>query len=313
MSRPLHFVLVDRDGLAPYVAGLRALEQSIRYPIADGADHFHIDHGPDYHPFFSTLGEAFFLIALDGDQVAGAGVGVRKEIDWCGQVVPSFYICDLKVAPEHRGRDVVKKMVLFALAQLPRDARLRRFKVIYGAAMRGARGDVMRSARGLHPMRVLRPAAKLRLYFTPPEQLARLSADEAPRPPRSRGVDLSPRSRFPSSGDATLDALGIVSTAGRKDLRLESTGAPWPLVHLTLGPSEWGASWGTYLASAGAALLEHGLPGPTCFAIDDRLGNHVDWLAARGIEPGAVCTVYSFALPPALPAPPWVHLATSEI
>ena len=83
---------------------MRALEESIRYPIADGADHFFIDHGPRYHPFFSNLGEAFFLLALDGERCAGAAVGVRRVVDWCGRAVVSFYACDLKVAaPMHRG------------------------------------------------------------------------------------------------------------------------------------------------------------------------------------------------------------------
>ena len=54
-------------------------------------------------------------------------------------------------------------------------------------------------------------------------------------------------------------------------------------------------------------------PGPACFALDERLADHVAWLAAQGITPGAVCTVYTFGLPGAPKPAPWVHLATSEI
>jgi hypothetical protein len=303
MTGRLRFTIVDAAGLGPHAAALGALERSIRYPVEDGRDHFTIDHGPRYAPFFSALGEAFFLLALDGDRVAGVVAGVAREVSFCGRPVRSFYLCDLKLAPEHRGRRVVERMVLHGLAALPRDARLRGWKLLYGAAMRGARGDVMQSARGLHPMRLFRPAARLLLYFTPPDRLAQLDASGAPPPPAGPGVALS----------APAPGLGLVSTAGRKDLRLASTGAPWPLVHLTHGPASWTPTWGAYLRAAGEALVDRGDAGPACFAIDDRLDDHVTWLAGRGVAPGAVCTVYTFAIPPRLPSPPWVHLATSEI
>jgi hypothetical protein len=312
MSLPLRLTVVDARGIAPHAASLRELERSVRYPVADGAEHFFIDHGPRYHPFFSTLGEAFFLLALEGERVAGVVVGVKRSVDWCGRPVRSFYLCDLKIAPEHRGRGLVQRMILHGLGALPRDGRLRGWKLLHGAAMRGARGDVMQSARGLHPMRLFRPSARLRLYFTPPATLARLHVANAPPPPTRAGVDLSPRP-VPPGEEGPLAKLGVVSTAGRKDLCLVSSGAPWPLVHLALGPSRWRPTWGAYLAAAGAALVAEGLAGPACFAIDERLADHVAWLAAEGVEPGAVCTVYTFALPPALPAAPWIHLATSEI
>jgi hypothetical protein len=301
----LRFTLVEAASLGPYAAALGALEASIRYPIADGADHFTIDHGADYHPFFSHLGQAFFVLALDGPRVVGTCVGVARDVAFDDRVAPSFYLCDLKVAPSHRGRRLVERMVLHVLARLPTDARLRRWKLAYGAAMRGDRGDVTRSARGIHPMRLLQPAARLRLYFVAPAALAALDARDAPPPPRGPGADLSLR---PLERDH-----GIESTAGRKDLRLDSTGAPWPLAHLTLGPRAWRPTWGSYLARAGAALVAAGAAGPACFGIDDRLADHIAWLARAGVEPGAVCTVYTLTLPPALPSPEWVHLATSEI
>jgi pyrroloquinoline quinone (PQQ) biosynthesis protein C len=249
MSR-LRFTLVDRDGVAPHAAALGGLERSIRYPIADGADHFTIDHGPRYHPFFSTLGEAFFLLALDGDRVAAAVAGVGREVRIGGRAFRSFYACDLKVAPEHRGRRVVERMVLHGLSRLPWDPRLRGWKLVYGAAMRGERGDLMRSARGAHPLRLFAPLALLRLYFVPPAALAGLDPAGAPLPPAGPGAELS----------APPEGLGLVSTAGRKDLRLASTGAPWPLVHLTQGPGAWRPSWGSYLAAAGAEVVARGLP-----------------------------------------------------
>ena len=42
----VRFVVPRPDTLGPYVERLRLLEREILYPIADGADHFFIDHGP---------------------------------------------------------------------------------------------------------------------------------------------------------------------------------------------------------------------------------------------------------------------------
>ena len=57
LKMSIQFRLVDEHGLKPYVVGLRKLEREISYPIADGADSFVIDHGVNYHPFFSKMGK----------------------------------------------------------------------------------------------------------------------------------------------------------------------------------------------------------------------------------------------------------------
>ncbi len=300
--RAVEIDIVDAAGVAPFAASLAELERSITYPIDDGQDRFFIDHGEGYHRFFSTMGPSYFAIAHERGRVVGVLAGANRDVDWCGRRLPSFYLGDLKVAKEHRGERLVERMVLRALARIPFDARLRHWRVAYGAAMRDARGDVMKSSHRLHPLRLLRPLARLALYFEAPEKLARLDARGCPAPPKGAGADLSA-----TSGAAPL----VVSTAGRKDLRLVSTGAPWPLSHLPRGPSAWGASWGRYLAEAGASLAAEGSRAQACFAIDDRLADHVAWLEAEGARPGAVCTLY--ALAPALPPPAWVHLSTAEI
>ncbi len=159
MSAGLRVVRVDAANLAPYVPGLRALEASIRYPLGDGADHFCIDHGPTYADFFRQLGDAHFLVALDGDRVAGSLCGVAREARLGGRRVPTMYLCDFKLAATHRGRGFGRHLGARALAALVEEPRVRRWQVAYFAAMRGERGDVARSLRGLHAGRLLRPEA----------------------------------------------------------------------------------------------------------------------------------------------------------
>lgn len=299
--------LVLRAGeLAPFVPGLRAIERTQKYPIADGADHFTIDHGEAYHPFFTALGDPRFLVALDGERVVGTLAGVLREASVGGRTVPSAYVCDLKVDREYRGGRVTRAMYAHGLWQLARDPELRQWRVLYGAAMRGARGDVFRSMKHpLHPARIFAPWARLHVYFATPSSLAKLPATGAPVfTGAPSGVDLSPEA---SRGPIT------VSTRGRKDFRIESTGLPWALVHLPWGPARWGANLGAWLREGADAVHAHGDGALACFALDERFDAHVRWLAKHGVEPGAVCTVYACALPPAPRRPAWVHLATHEI
>jgi hypothetical protein len=293
-------VLVDAAGLAPYAAGLRALERDITYPLDDGRDRFWIDHGPDYHPFFSHMGEAHFLVALEHDLVVGTVAGVLRTIEHRGATYEVGYACDLKLAASHRGRGVARSMLLHGLGQIVKTPRFRRWRYAFGAAMRGERGDVMRSARGLHPAKLFRPDARLRLYFVDHAALGALDPAGCPPNPTAEGLVLSPRT----------PGLGIVSTAGRKDLRRVSTGQPWPLVHLTHGPHTWPTSLGHYLRAGAEALAPDDV---ACFGLDERLDAHVAWLAARGLRSDTVCTIYGWRLPGGPRASPWVHLATSEI
>jgi hypothetical protein len=302
-------VHVDAAGLRPWVEGLRALEREISYPIADGADRFRIDHGADYHPFFSAMGEAHFLVAFEGDRVIGTMAGVKKEGEILGARHVTAYVADLKIAASHRGRGLVTKMLFFALkeALTPKNRHYRTWRYVYGAAMRGQKGDVLRSAKGLSLMRLTHPAAELAVYFVPPERLAAIDPSGAPPPPGPDGLDLSP------DAISRSDEAGTVTTRGAKDLRLDSTAKPWPLFHLPLGPRHWLPSHGAYLRGAARAMALRGDPGPACFAIDLRLADHVAWLESQGVTPGARCTIHALGRRPIPRRIPWIHLATSEI
>jgi hypothetical protein len=296
----VRFVHLRPADLPPYHDGLRALERSIRYPIADGRDHFSIDHGARYATFFERMGQAHFLLALDGGEVAGSCAGVGKQVERDGRRVPALYGGDMKVAPAWRGGRLAPRFFWNGLKYIGRPD-VPRWRLVYAAAMRGARGDVQRTFKRWSPMRLGRPAARLHVYFIPRAHLLMMEPAGCPPVPPG-GLDLSP--------DAIHDESGLTSTAGCKDLILESTGQPWPLWHLPLGPRAWTPSFAHHLRRAAEAMPE----GSTaCFSLDERTSAVVDWLRAKKIEPGATCTVLMFRLPFAPKPDPWVHLATSEI
>ncbi len=305
--KDVRFVVARPETLGPYVERLRLLEQGIHYPLADGADHFFIDHGPEYHPFFSSMGEAYFLLALRGDALLGSVTGVARTVSHGARKRHALYICDLKLAKHARGSGLSTRLLLQGLKHLFLIPPLRRTRFLYGAAMRGARGDVMHIARGWNPLRLGRPASRLALYFVPPARLAALDTRAAPRRPEGEGLQLGPAPGRP------LEGAGWCSTAGSKDLQRHSTGRPWPLVHLAAPPTAWTHGWGEYLRTCGEALAARGGEALACFSIDERLGDHVHWLREAGIAPDSVCTVYSLDLSFRVRTPAWVHLPSSEI
>lgn len=288
--------------LGPYLEQLAALERDISYPIADGQDRFVLSHGAEYHPFFSGFGEAHFLLALHGDEVIGCVAGVRKRVLTPRGEVMGGYVGDLKLRRDWRGKGVPARMLSHALLLSLRRWKELHWRFAFGAAMRGDQGDVMRAAKGANVMKLSHAFARLDLFFVAPAQLAALEVSAAPATPSARGMDLSPGAQD-----------DVVSTAGRKDFVLQSTGKPWPLVHLPRGPSGWGGSHAAYLRRGGERLVREGALGPACFGLDRRLTAEREFLASRGITPGAVATVYALSTTWRSWGAAWTHLATSEI
>lgn len=311
MKAPTLHILAPEQ-LGPYVEGLRNLEREILYPIDDGADTFAIDHGPDYHRFFSEMGHRarFMVVTDEAGQVVGSLAGAWRRAELDEAPINTAYLGDLKLAPEVRGTGLVARMLWRALAGVTSRPDLRGWSLAWGAAMRGERGDVTRSLRGANPGRIAGTLGVTRLYFVSPQQLADLDTSASPPPPPGPGLDLSPELR-------AADVGPVLSTRGRKDFRLTSTGLPWPLLHIACGPRQWQAGFGRSLVEGARAARALEQEAVCCFGLDVRMREHIAWLSARGVEPGATCTVYGFAFNPRLNArlsrTRWLHLATCHI
>lgn len=306
--------IVDASGLAPYAGALRALERQIVYPIADGADHFVIDHGERYAAFYEELGEARWMVVKRGDQVVGSLAGAWREAYEGSERVDALYLGDLKLAREARGAGLVPRMVLHGIRELFARRELRGWQLVYMAAMRGeGGGDVMRTARGkAHPARWLRPLARQALYFVPARTFLAQRWGDGPGV-SAEGLNLSP---VPRGQRAEL----LETTWGRKDFKLRSTGRGWPLVHVTAGPDVWGErGLGEHLRRCVAEFERRGYDEASCevcFGLDERLEGVRAWLEREhGLVSGATCTVYGLRVE-ALSAPrpvSWVHLSSSQI
>lgn len=252
------------------------------------------------------MGDTTFVLASDGGNVVASVAMVSRKARYGSKTRTSLYGCDYKVAPSHRGTGLARALALHATKRFFTGGHLAATRLVYAAAMRGDRGDVMRSVRQkVHPAHLFRAAAQLSLYFEDPETLAGLDLQNSPAPPNlRRGLDLSP---------SDYDTPRITNTAGRKDLRLVSAGEPWRLLHLGQGPEHWTPTWGHYLTSCAKAAATDVPAAQLCFGIDNRLSDHIGWLDRQNIRPGATCTIYLLRAPWLLPRAEWIHLSTAEI
>lgn len=181
----VRFQVLSPSDLAPWARSLRELERAITYPIDDGRDHFYIDHGADYHSFYSQMGApCYFLVATVRDQPVGLMAGVVKRVVGpSGDERRALYAGDLKVAAPYRGTGLVAAMMRWVLLALARDRDLRRWDFAFGAAMRGARGDVTRTTSGAHPLKLMRAISRQSLWFVTPQQLISLRGEGPTRRP----------------------------------------------------------------------------------------------------------------------------------
>ncbi len=243
-------------------------------------------------------------------RAVGAFAAVFKPANVKGRRLPGAYLGDFKLERRARGGQVARRVALRALVAAFLEPRFWKWRVGYFAAMRGEKGDVTRSMRGLHLGAINRPLAELNIYFESPDKLATLDcAGCPPSPSQLTGIDLSP------DAQTFCNKAGWMSTAGRKDLRLVSAGRPWPLAHIPGGPASWTPTLAHTLKQAGESIQKEAPDHTACFSLDQRLSEHCKWLMAQGIAPGATCGVYGLALlrPGTIRKCGWVHLATSEI
>ncbi|MEM9189117.1 MAG: GNAT family N-acetyltransferase [Myxococcota bacterium] len=192
-----------------FVDGIRALESGAVYPLGD--DHFRIDHGEDYFAFFDRLGALRFEVALDAGEVVACAAGILRDVPIGDGAQRCWYLCDLKVRPDYRGRRIPFRMLLSA------------FPSGYAACSRGY-GISMNSA-GDAENRVARMVKRFRLVpieVDGPLQLYALTEGEM--------------RRFRPRIEAELGPITFLSLGGVKDIVLESSGAPMPLLHVQHGP-----------------------------------------------------------------------------
>lgn len=202
----MRFFRISRANLAHWQSQLEALEQLSEYPL--GADSFRLSHGADYFAFFERMGEVVYYGLEEGGKLVAVGCGILRPKE--DGLPRRWYVSDIKVHPEFRGRHLMVK--LFARAFFQNYLRCPRG---YAVAMDPPDGRVPPSLRALQHFKWLPATAtgylRLNLY----------SADAAEM---QRALPLL------STGEARPRFLSL---RGAKDLMMQSTKTALPLLHLS--------------------------------------------------------------------------------
>jgi len=64
------YEVIKPENIEEYVVDFRSLEKGIIYPLENGNGSFYIDHGSEYHPFFTQQGSKVrFVVIKDKNEI----------------------------------------------------------------------------------------------------------------------------------------------------------------------------------------------------------------------------------------------------
>jgi len=211
INRNLDIRELSSEEWVNYQSQVADLEKGMSYPL--GEDRFEIDHGEDYFAFFSRMGQLHYYVALEGNSVVAVAAAILRSVPAAPNEEPKkvWYLCDLKVHPDYRGRFIPLSIFVYAFPRLhPLCSRA------YGISMDTDRTRKNRVALMLRrfPLAPMSIATKLEIVSVDSKQM--------------RKIEPILQSFF---GD-----VSYLSLVGKKDIILQSSGSAMSLLHVQYGP-----------------------------------------------------------------------------
>ena len=253
INRSLDIKELHNEEWKVFQSQIAGLEKGTSYPL--GEDRFEIDHGEDYFAFFTRLGQLHYYVVLDGDRVVGVVAAILRRVPPTSREKPKavWYLCDLKVHPEYRGR------------YLPVSIFVHAFPKLYPLSPHAY--AISMDADRERPNRV---ALMLKRFRLAPMSIATQLGIVSLNAKRMQEVEPVLQEQF--------GCVSYLSLADKKDIILQSTRAPMPLLHVQFGPC----------AERGQAEPLDDYVHMFCVSMDHPL---LEVLEHQGIYPSATATV----------------------
>jgi len=181
----------------------------MEYPY--GHDFFKIDHGESYFSFFDRMGVPHFNIAISDNKTVACGCGVIRFIPKGTKFKKVWYLCDLKVHPNTRGKGISKHLFK---------------KNLLFNYLRCSRGYTISMNPLVGKNRVIEIIKRFPLVpfkFESSLYFFEISRDEA------KSIEEDARKIIGKP-------IKFIHLGGIKDIVLKSTGKPMPLFHAQYGP-----------------------------------------------------------------------------
>jgi hypothetical protein len=128
---------------------LKTFEKKLSHPYPLDNDYFNISHGENYYAFFDRLGDLHMNILEDKGEIVGTACGMLRNIVYNDkQKCKVWYLGDLKISPEYRGKFLPFKMLTAA------NDKLKLSNKIYGITMNGkTENKIVRLAKKIPTMK----------------------------------------------------------------------------------------------------------------------------------------------------------------
>ena len=295
------FEIIGPGQVKKYIRDFKTLEKKIEYPLEDGNGSFKIDHGLNYHTFFTQQGfKTRFAVIKKDEKIIGTVAGIWKPIRINNKDYTGFYISDLKIDSNYRKKNILRKLLWYLLKRWPITPDYQGWDFNYYCTMLRKGKGVDISFKSFNPAKLPSYSATMNIYMVNPRDLLLLNLNSLPDNEKSKSINLSP-----------LRIENVLWNNGIKDIVSTTDNSIMQLGHLhpQILTKKFSSGFNEIISE-----IVHKDKGLACFAVDYRETEKIKWLDSKGISTKTRCNIFSFSpFAPSLKKSDILYISTGEI
>ena len=295
------FEIIGPGQVKKYIRDFKTLEKKIEYPLEDGNGSFKIDHGLNYHTFFTQQGfKTRFAVIKKDEKIIGTVAGIWKPIRINNKDYTGFYISDLKIDSNYRKKNILRNLLWYLLKRWPINPDYQGWDFNYYCTMLRKGKGVDISFKSFNPAKLPSYSATMNIYMVNPRDLLLLNLNSLPDNKKSKSINLSP-----------LRVENVLWNNGIKDIVSTTDNSIMQLGHLhpQILTKKFSSGFNEIISE-----IVHKDKGLACFAVDYRETEKIKWLDSKGISTKTRCNIFSFSpFAPSLKKSDILYISTGEI